>query len=170
MNLSNIYNEIVNMYYPRIYYYCLNQKLNPQDAEDCTQEVFLILWRKFNSINHEENIRGWLYATSDVIIKRHRSKNKKNLNNKNFDDLPDDIFSLNPFDSLNTGIELNEVLAALNPDDRKLISDYYVYGKTCVELAVELKTTAEAVRQRLNRARNRFFVRLKEYDSALLTK
>lgn len=42
-----------------------------QFAQDCTQEVFLILYRKKNLLEND-NIRAWLYRTADNIIKNHR--------------------------------------------------------------------------------------------------
>lgn len=76
MNYENTYEEITRRYYQAIYNYCQVRLKDEYAAEDCTQDVFLLLYRKMNKIKLSENIRAWLYRTADNVIKNHRRKIK----------------------------------------------------------------------------------------------
>ena len=56
-----MYDEIVNRYYNVILNYC-KYKLNGNKtaAEDITQEVFFVLYRKRNHLKMGDNIKLWL--------------------------------------------------------------------------------------------------------------
>jgi RNA polymerase sigma-70 factor (ECF subfamily) len=63
---------IVNRYYERILKFCCyalggNRSL----AEDCTQDVFLILYERMGSLKDYDKIGGWLYKTADHISKHY---------------------------------------------------------------------------------------------------
>ena len=70
--------KIASEYYAEILRYCkikLNDDL--QGAEDCTQDVFLLLVKKAAELDLKQNIRGWLYASADRIIKEYLKDKKK---------------------------------------------------------------------------------------------
>ena len=79
MNYENTYEEITRRYYQAIYNYCQVRLKDEYAAEDCTQDVFLLLYRKMNKLKLSENIRAWLYRTADNVIKNHRRKIKKTI-------------------------------------------------------------------------------------------
>lgn len=71
-----MYDEIVNRYYNVILNYC-KYKLNGNKtaAEDITQEVFFVLYRKRNHLKMGDNIKLWLYRAADNQIKAYIRKN-----------------------------------------------------------------------------------------------
>ena len=71
-----MYDEIVKKYYGIIYNYC-RQRLNfsKTAAEDVTQEVFFILYKKLNRLKMSEKIGIWLFRTADNEIKAYIRKN-----------------------------------------------------------------------------------------------
>lgn len=71
--------QITNKYYAEILRYCQYKLQNDSfGADDCTQEVFLLLVRKADELNLKQNIRGWLYAVADrMILKYIKDKQKR---------------------------------------------------------------------------------------------
>ena len=69
---------IAEKYYQPIYKYCY-AKLNcdASAAQDCTQNVFLIMIQKKNRLNLSNNMQTWLYKTADRVIRNYRRKEKK---------------------------------------------------------------------------------------------
>ena len=70
MNAYKLCENAAEKYHQAIYRYCLGL-LNGDvsAAEDCTQEVFLLLLEKKDSLDFDVNIRGWLYASANRIVK-----------------------------------------------------------------------------------------------------
>ena len=158
---NGIYINVYAEFFIEIFYYCFTKLKHFHDAEDCSQEVFLVLWEKCTKIDFEDNIRGWLYAAADRIIQNFKFKNAKHLYDKPLDEISDVIIAENPFENLNSEADVDKALDSLNPVDQKLIINHYLYGKTSVELASEFHISPEAMRQRIGRARNRLAENLK---------
>ena len=155
MDFNKIYNAAYSEYYHEIYYYCLKKHMSVQDAEDCTQEVFLVFWRKLAGMNLVESVSSWLFATADMVVKRCKSQNNKYAINENLENVPEHFLVCNPFENVNTEIELDDMLTVLKPEDRKILTEYYRYGKTTAEFSKELSISEDAVRRRIGRARNK---------------
>ena len=155
MDFNDFYNTFYSKYFYEIHFYCMKKKLSYHDAEECTQDVFLTFFRKRNEINFDDNTKGWLYATADVIMKHYKSKNKMNYSIDSIEEVPENALAFYPFDITNTEMELKEILSILKPGDRKLITGYYIYGKTTAEFSEELGISVDSFHQRLNRARKR---------------
>lgn len=70
--------QIIEKYYEEISRYC-NSRLKDdfRGAEDCTHDTFLLLMRKQAELDFEQNIRGWLYASADRIMKEYRRKQQR---------------------------------------------------------------------------------------------
>lgn len=67
--------QVVKQYYESIYRYCLQLLNNDTDAaNDCCQEVFAIMIRKQAELDFCQNIRGWLYACTDRIIRNYKKQ------------------------------------------------------------------------------------------------
>ena len=122
--------EIMERYYKTIYKFCC-LKLNgdAQAAEDCTQEVFLILYKKIDKIPKDENVKYWLLQTAKREIKKYLRKNPQNT------ECLEDVNESN----LSTDFEFtdeDEILSMLNEQERKIIEDYYT-GKEKSVIAKE---------------------------------
>ena len=68
-------------YYLPVYKYCMSRLSNKEDAEDATQETFVIFSKKGHLIE-ENHIKAWLMATAHyVVLKEYRrrtyAKNKE---------------------------------------------------------------------------------------------
>jgi RNA polymerase sigma-70 factor (ECF subfamily) len=67
-----VFNGIVRRYYERILKFCVYALGgNRSAAEDCTQDIFLILYESLPRLKDYDKIGGWLYKTADHISKRY---------------------------------------------------------------------------------------------------
>ena len=83
MSRRDLCEDAIKKYYQAVFRYCLGLlNGNTNAAEDCTQDVFLLLVKKdtLNEVDFNRNIRGWLYAAAQRICKdylKHLAKQKE---------------------------------------------------------------------------------------------
>ena len=150
--MSEIYDKIVHEYHQEILNFCYSRLNNYQAAEDCTQEVFFVLFKKMKLLNLSLNIRSWLYSAAIREIKAYRRKNPDMLDINEIPEQPSDEINLN---DLNIFDELNE-------DEKNLISDYYSGLKT-FEIAKKYGISTSAVYVRVFRIKQKLRVKFVNY-------
>lgn len=73
-------------YYLPVYKYCMSRLSNKEDAEDATQETFVIFCRK-RHILEEEHIKSWLYTTAHhMVLREYKKRSLKNDKEYVFDE------------------------------------------------------------------------------------
>lgn len=82
-DINELFDELAQKYYWDIYRYCYSRlNYNKVDAEDCTQETFVTLYKSLPKIKNLEYAATWLYKTANNFINRRirqYSKDKKHL-------------------------------------------------------------------------------------------
>lgn len=140
-----MYKKILNDYYSAILSYCFMHLGNDiHAAEDCTQEVFLLLHTKLNRLNLSLNIEGWLYAVADKKMKDYRRKHPEIVG---IEKLPEE--SEEP-----DFIPKNSALDSLDDDERQLLEVYYS-GENRDKIAEKLGLTTNALYLRIKRIRKK---------------
>lgn len=128
MSHRDLCEDAIKQYYPAIFRYCLGLlNGNANAAEDCTQDVFLLLVKKdtLNEVDFNRNIRGWLYAAAQRICKDYLKRLAK---------LKEAVpFSLEEIKELPAPEEdsgANLIFEALTDEEYRLLSEYYTeqYG------------------------------------------
>jgi RNA polymerase sigma factor (sigma-70 family) len=151
MNFEHTFDEIVEQYYRAIYNYCQVRLGDESATEDCTQEVFLTLYKKMDKLRLSENIRAWLYRTADNVIKNYRRKNRKiiSLDDKEVEQLSsEDVYEVdNPFDGF------------ISAEDVELLKAYYIDGESALRISRRTKKSEAAIFQRIHRIK----MKLKKY-------
>jgi RNA polymerase sigma factor (sigma-70 family) len=72
------FNSIVTRHYERILKFCAYALGgNASLAEDCAQDIFLILYENMSRLRDYDNIGGWLYKTAGYISKRYAASLRK---------------------------------------------------------------------------------------------
>lgn len=115
-------NIIIKAYYSEILRYCNMKLKNHHAAEDCTQEVFLLFVKKSDKIDFSKDIRPWLYASADRIMKNYLRKNPQM---EDIDNVPEPVEEFQPSESLLDELQPDErsfLLAYYNADDRKQLA------------------------------------------------
>lgn len=149
---ENDFESTVRLYYQSIYNYCLSRLEDIHSAQDCTQEVFLVLYRKKDTLEID-NIRAWLYRTADNIIKNYKkiSFRKKETSIDAADNM---VYS----DCYDEGKPFGELL---DSNELQMLSEYYIDGYDISYIATKNGKSTAAVYKMFQRLR----VRLKKYIS-----
>ena len=76
---ENAFENLVRRYYRAVYGLAFKYSRIKEDAEDITQEVFVILARKLYSFKHRSSFKTWLFritinAATDFLRKRSRNR------------------------------------------------------------------------------------------------
>ncbi|MDR3115928.1 MAG: sigma-70 family RNA polymerase sigma factor [Treponema sp.] len=72
------FNGMVKGYYEKILKFCLFALGgNRSAAEDCTQDIFLILYEHMGKLRDYDHIGGWLYKTAGNISKQYAASLRK---------------------------------------------------------------------------------------------
>lgn len=113
--------QVTEQFYEEILHYCL-MLLNDDicGAEDCTQDVFLLLLQKKHKLNFDQNIRGWLYASAERIVKDYKKKQQRRLSMLCGD--LDQVADHSAFSEEASDVSVFEILT---DQELKLLKDYY---------------------------------------------
>jgi RNA polymerase sigma-70 factor (ECF subfamily) len=78
MEQEDAFNGIVRQYYGKILAYCAYfLGGDRQAAEDCTQDVFVVLYKRMGALNNYGKIGGWLYKTAGNLVKQYAEALRK---------------------------------------------------------------------------------------------
>lgn len=106
-------------YHSYVYDFCYKYLKNTHAAEDCTQEVFMIMLKKKNKIDLSENLLSWLYGVSKRVCKKYLGKNSIKFND--IDDYAETIPDTNASaDKLLS----DEIYEFLDKEDADLLFEY----------------------------------------------
>jgi RNA polymerase sigma factor (sigma-70 family) len=127
--------------------------ISPEDAEDLLQETALELLRQRQYVHSP---RGYVYA---VFKKRCagllRLRKRQGYSGPLSNNLPTDFDRLCGIDRTDKGIAIRQALCRISVSCRKLLSAYYVQGKTIRETAAEMERAFSGVGSVINRCLNR---------------
>ncbi|MDR0557230.1 MAG: sigma-70 family RNA polymerase sigma factor [Treponema sp.] len=72
------FNRIVSRYYEKILKFCSYALGGRRSAaEDCTQDIFLILYENMSKLRDYDTIGGWLYKTAGNVSKQYAASRRK---------------------------------------------------------------------------------------------
>jgi RNA polymerase sigma-70 factor (ECF subfamily) len=72
---AGAFEQLYRRYSRRVYFLCLRMVKNDSEAEDLTQEAFLLLFRKIHTFRGEARFSTWLHRlTSNLVLMRFRKK------------------------------------------------------------------------------------------------
>lgn len=104
--------------YESIYRFCYaNLQYNSEAAKDCTQEVFLVLMQKQESLDITRPILPWLYETAKRVMMQYRRKHPALESLDTVRDIPDERA-----EAAQDLIDLQSVLSA---EEYSLLYEYY---------------------------------------------
>lgn len=166
--------QLVEDWKDRIYNTALGLVQQAQDAEDITQEVFIIAWKSINRFRGESSIQTWLYKIAvhqslDAIRKRKRKKRFGWII-----PLPGNEVdgAVDPGDFIHPGVQLEKkqeaqllfkAIKKLPEQQQVAYSLQKVEGLAVKEIAQIMETTDGAVEALLTRAKNNLQKSLTDY-------
>lgn len=142
--------QIWNDYHDEIYRYVISMLNDTNEAEECTQDVFLILWKLMQE-RTMYNPRVWLYKTANhQALYTIQRRTRKQENAFDFDNMEYMLFNEEGFQSLDSGVDTEElyqiILKELTVSERWLLQHYERH--TNKGTAEQLNIKSVALRQR----------------------
>lgn len=151
------FGEIYNHYLNPIFRFIVGLGVNPDDAADITQDVFIKAWQKIDQYADQGHSFGaWLYVIARTTAIDWLKKKKPVLIGAEvhfWDTLPSSLPG--PEQASEAGLTsglIQTALAKLGHNDREVIVLYYMSELSHEEIAQILGISTEAVRQRKSRA------------------
>ena len=118
----------------------------PGDIADAVHEVFLVLYRRWNEVDHTHTMRSWLFGVARRVAATARRKDRET---------PTEIDPPNAEDPLVAQRDLLWRAMALLDDDRRTVVILHDFeGHTGLEIAEILEIPANTVHSRLRLARS----------------
>jgi RNA polymerase sigma-70 factor (ECF subfamily) len=155
---DNLFCDLYEQYYDKIFNYIFRQVYHRERAEDLTSGTFMKALQYLKKNKRDiENFNAWIYriATNEVL-KDHRKRRGKTPVS-----LDDEISQLGELvqdkrpdiqKKISAQIDIRRALKQLKPKDALLVELYFYENKKYTEIAAVLKVNETALRSRLHRA------------------
>jgi RNA polymerase sigma factor (sigma-70 family) len=150
------FDAVFAAYRGRLYGYLVRMTGRRDLAEDLTQEVFLRLARGARNLRPDTRLRGWLFTVAhNVLVSHARAAKATAALATELAERPI-ATGRSPYEALAdslTQLKVEHALAALPAGYREVVLLVAIEGLPAADVGAALSLTAEAVRQRLSRAR-----------------
>ena len=136
---------------------------NREDAEELTQDVFLKVFRSLSSFQGNSLFSTWLYRiTYNVAISATRKKKQEwlSIEESMMEKMPENELNdeLEQLDREEQLIRLEKAMTQLLPDERALITLFYLQEKSIDEIVSITGFSTSNVKTKLHRIRKKMFV------------
>jgi RNA polymerase sigma-70 factor (ECF subfamily) len=156
--------QLVAEHYQAVYRYAYRLSGLPADAEDLTQQTFLVAQRKLPQLREDANARSWLFTVLRNCFLKERERRRPvpavNLH-LSVDNIPVEVPKEEEIDRQ----QLQEALDQLSEDFRLVLVMFYFEDRSYREIAEELELPIGTVMSRL--ARGKAFLRSKLFEPAM---
>tara|TARA_R110000744_G_scaffold333093_1_gene438478 strand:- start:1190 stop:1816 length:627 start_codon:yes stop_codon:yes gene_type:complete len=152
-----LFGELYDRYSKLVYNKCLGFAKSNSEAEDLTQDIFLMLFVKLGSFKGTSKFSTWLYSFTYNFCVNYVNRNKErkiNDNSVKFDsqeevpvEVTDNLLLQMQVDKLKKALEL------IAPEDKTLLLLKYQDGASIKELEDVLEMKSSAIKMRLKRAK-----------------
>lgn len=157
---KNRFGKMCEIYYEKVYRYVWVSTNSKEQAEDITQEVFLIAYEKGKDFLEHEKPLAFLYTTARNLVYEAYRENKKCMSmeiHENAIISQEEDLAEYLCNQAEQEIEVEpyarEIIEKLSKDKQKLYRLYYVEHKSMREIAKEYKTNEVTIRMRYVRLR-----------------
>ncbi|WP_245233051.1 RNA polymerase sigma factor [Maribacter forsetii] len=156
-NDSMLFGVLYDRYSKLVYNKCLGFAKSNKEAEDLTQDIFLMLYVKLGSFKGNSKFSTWLYSFTYNFCVNYVNRNKERKINDNsvkfetHEDVPVEVT-----DNLLLEMQVDKLKKALEliaPEDKSILLLKYQDGASIKELEDILELKSSAIKMRLKRAK-----------------
>jgi RNA polymerase sigma-70 factor (ECF subfamily) len=136
------------------------------DAEDVTQEVFLVVHRRLQTLRPDVKPTTWIFAITANVVRAHRRRYyllrlMRKIDRHDFLSLATPVPTpLETVQQRRAGAIVYDILNRMTETHRRVFVLFELEGMSIDEIAELMEATPVATRVRLHRARGDFFRRL----------
>ena len=152
------FNAIVAKHSRALWLYCFDKLKNKELADETLNDIFTVLWKKWDRIDTEDNVRAYLYRVTDFCVKHNHAKNVKYYEkHESYEALETDPEGLSRSDeyfSDKPGEDENNLLLikkALDSEYQELFDYRYIQKKTIQEIVSIMSIPYSTLRYRLHK-------------------
>lgn len=151
------FRRVFDAHHDQVYAYC-RRRCDAETARECTSEVFLTAWRRFDDVPPDDRALRWLYGVARKVLANEfrRQRRQRNLVARV------KSFGKPPHVDVETVVVRNEdyqavldALARLRPQDQELLRLAMWEELSHGDIGEMLGCTAHAIDQRIARASKR---------------
>ena len=152
--------QIMERYAPRVFAMAAGMTGNQDDAADATQEIFAKVFTSLSSFKGNSSFSTWLFRISyNMILSRLRKTSRPDSatgDDRFWSGIADSAAEENDSDDGEiTADMLYDALDRLAPEERTLISLFYLDGKSLAEIAFIMSLSETNAKTRLFRIRKK---------------
>lgn len=166
MNKEQLFEQVYNEYYPRVFGHIRKKLCSYHGAEDLAQEVMAVCYRNFEKYDSEKAALGtWIYVIMNNRLKNYYRDKKEMVSldaEDSFLEIPDEKVLEEAVLLEEQKRILMEAIRRLPERERTIVEQTYFYRKTSAEVAQKLHMTAGNVRVTLNRSLKKLRLYLEE--------
>jgi RNA polymerase sigma factor (sigma-70 family) len=150
--------QLVADHHQALYRYAYRLSGSASDAEDLTQQVFLIAQQKLNQVRDAAGVRGWLFTVlRNCFLKSRQRRQALPIADVDCNEIPEKA-PQQPID----GGELQQAIDTLGDDFKLVVMMFYFEHRSYREIAESLDVPLGTVMSRLARAKAHLRHRLAE--------
>jgi len=171
-NLGNVeaFSDLVHALHPSVYRWALTFARDPDEADEITQETFVLVYRKLDQFRGDSAVEGWVYLiTRNVALQRHRRKRRRDLLSTTSFPFGDSVYNTDPGARVDrermTGF-IRHFFTQLPPRQREVFDLVDLQGHDPAEVADMIGIRAGTVRANLFKARAAIRERILELHPA----
>ena len=138
--------EMIRLYYPEIFRYCIWHTQNREMAEDATQETFAKAIRHMDSYVHRGKFKAYLYRIAINTCNDFWRHGKKSII------LETEEYRERGFEQVESKMAMTKMLSELSVSQRELIILRYVHELKIRDIAEILNLPIRTVQSRLRAA------------------
>ena len=166
---ENAFESLIQKYQRQVHAHVLRKIGDFQIAEDITQETFLRIYQKLDTLNHPTQFSKWLYAIVDHLCIAWFRKNRlqtRSLQEIHISETETEAYSRYvATEHAKTTADaqralVKELLTKLKESDRTIITLHYFEDMTSAEIGEFLGVSENTIKSRIRRARQH----LKKYE------
>ncbi len=155
---ADAFEEAAAPYERQIYFTCLRMMGNPQDAEDCAQEVMLKAFKSFSAFRGKSKFSTWLYTIAvrccmDALRVRKNDLSLNELQEAGWEKADEGPSPYLQLETAERKRALERGISRLPDDQRFALVLCDLQGMSYDEAASAMECPVGTVKSRLNRAR-----------------
>lgn len=156
INESEQFVELMTSFQGRLYAFILSLMGDPNSANDILQETNIVLWNKSSEFELGTNFKAWSFRIASFQVMAYRQRCMRDRLIFDDDMIQEIIAESTDMDELYEFKQqkIQSCMSNLPDRQRDLIKRRYSLGHTVMDIAQELKSTANSIAQALFRARN----------------
>ena len=163
---------LVHKYQEIVYTYALQKVRNEVDAQDITQEIFLLAYRRLYQLRHPHLFRSWLYTIMSNECKRWLVQvTKKRRREVAIEETANEALQVEPAHAAPVEgwqVDLEQAMSALPDENRVAVSMFYMSDCTLKEISEFLGVSVNTVKGKLHRARQQLGAAMSQHYGRVL--